>query len=75
MVRYRNLDGDSGVTDYEAGPDFIVVRFRNGQDYLYDHRRPGRHAVEMMKRRAEAGRGLSTYISQHVRERYAKKLN
>jgi hypothetical protein len=75
MAPYRNLSGDSGVTHYEAGPDFIVIRFRKGDRYLYNHEKPGREAVETMKRLAVAGRGLSTFISQHVREDYAEKLD
>jgi hypothetical protein len=69
----QNLTGDSGVTDYELGADSIRVRFRGGSTYLYSSIRPGQHHVDQMKRRAIAGRGLGTYISQHVREQYERK--
>ncbi|HEY4162304.1 MAG TPA: hypothetical protein VGM59_04520 [Dongiaceae bacterium] len=75
MKPYRNLSGDSGVTHYEIGSDFIAVRFRKGDKYLYNYRRPGRYEVEEMKRLAVAGQGLSTFISQQVRERYVEKLD
>ena len=73
MERYQHLDGYSGVTFYEYGPDFIRIRFRNGTTYVYDYARPGTQHVERMKELARAGKGLSTYISQVVRMSYARK--
>jgi hypothetical protein len=73
MPRYENHDGNSGVESYEIGMDFITVRFRNGSTYRYDRSSPGAEHVHRMKELALAGRGLSTYISQHVREAYARK--
>ena len=73
MECYSHLDGDSGVTHYECGPDFIRVRFRNGSTYVYDHARPGAQHVEHMKELARAGKGLSTYVGQVVRTSYARK--
>jgi hypothetical protein len=72
MERYQNLSGDSGVQSYECGPDSIKVRFRDGPTYLYDDVRPASQHVRRMKELARAGRGLSTYISQHVRTDYAR---
>jgi len=74
MQRYANREGDSGVVAFATGPAGIAVQFTNGSIYVYDVERPGRQAVSDMKRLARAGRGLSTYISQHVRDNYAKKL-
>ena len=74
MTPYRNLSGDSGVVAYELRESAIVVRFRNGDAYLYSHRRPGRTDVERMKHLAVAGRGLSGYIATEVRDRYEDKL-
>lgn len=74
MKRYANRSGDSGVVAYAIGPGSITVRFRDGGTYLYDGRLPGAAAVAEMQRLAVAGRGLSGYISQHVRGRYARKL-
>ena len=70
MQPYLNLSGNSGVTDYEIGVDYILVRFREGKLYRYSHGRAGREHVEVMKSLAAAGRGLCTYISQHVHDRY-----
>lgn len=72
MQPYSNRSGRSGVTHYEIGPDFIRVRFGTPTIYVYDYTIPGKDAVEHMKELARAGRGLSTYISQHIRERYVR---
>lgn len=74
MPRYKNLSGSSGVGSYETGDDHIIVRFVNGDAYYYSYKRPGKLLVERMKKLAAAGKGLSTYISQRVRERYEKKM-
>ena len=74
MKPYRNLNGNSGVLAWEAGKDFIKIRFRGGDVYLYTHSVTGQRHVEQMKKLAAEGKGLSTYISQHVKEKYTEKL-
>jgi hypothetical protein len=74
MKRYGNLSGNSGVTAYEIGGDFIEVRFVDGAVYVYTYASAGRRHVEAMKRLARAGAGLSTYISRHIRAAYAARL-
>ena len=74
MERYRNLSGDSGVTAYELRGDGLVVEFVNGSAYLYTGASAGKERIAEMRRRARAGHGLSTYISQVVREGYARQL-
>jgi len=71
--RYRNLNGDSGVTYYSLGPNFIAVQFQDPTVYVYDDTRPGHTHVEKMKVLAADGRGLGTYISQRVRKAFARK--
>jgi len=73
MEPYLNLSGDSGVTHFESGPDYIRVRFRSGTTYRYGPVRPGRHHVAQMKAFAAAGRGLATYINEHVRNVFEDK--
>ncbi|MFK2905934.1 hypothetical protein ISP17_18385 [Dyella ginsengisoli] len=75
MKPYRNLSGKSGVAAYESGDGFIRVRFVHNGTYEYTHERPGHRHVTNMQQLAEAGRGLATYISRFVRERYARKLD
>jgi hypothetical protein len=71
MERYKNLSGDSGVVAYEIRDNGIIVEFVSGECYLYDERIPGTRTVEQMKALAQKGKGLSTYISRHVRKNYA----
>lgn len=73
MERYRNLSGRSGVAAYELGPGRIEVAFVDGARYLYTERSAGARHIARMQRLAVAGRGLSGYISRHVRERYERK--
>jgi hypothetical protein len=75
MKRYGNSAGTSGVAFFDDGPDFLKVQFRDSDEfvYIYDHVVPGAADVARMKALAVAGRGLSTYISQHVRDRYRRK--
>lgn len=74
MEIYRNLQGDSGVRAYEIGRDSITVAF-SGDDasYVYTYASAGKRHVEEMKKLARAGRGLSTYISRHVRKGYESR--
>ncbi|MEK2646315.1 hypothetical protein [Bdellovibrio sp. BCCA] len=74
-MRYGNLSENSGVIAFEINEDSIAVQFIDGSIYLYNYQRPGRKHVEEMKRRARSGKGLSTYISQHVRENYVLKIS
>jgi len=74
MKRYLNLSGNSGVSAYEIQDDAIIVKFVDGDTYVYDSRCPGTAHVKNMKDLAKAGRGLATYITRFVRENYAKKI-
>lgn len=75
MQRYTNRNGDSGVVAYELGKHSITVQFKGGDRYLYNEGSTGADHIARMHALATEGRGLSTYISQHVRERYARKLD
>ena len=74
MIPYKDLSGRSGIEAYEIRDRSIVVRFKHAGAYVYNYDSPGAEEVEMMKHLAEQGKDLSTYISQKVRRRYAKKL-
>lgn len=73
VERYGNTSGDSGVTHYEIGPDYIDVRFVNDGTYQYNFTKPGQMHVHRMKQLALSGTGLSSYISKYVRNNYAFK--
>lgn len=74
MQAYKNTSGKGGIKAYEIGEDCITIAFNDGGVYLYDYTAPGKQHVAHMKKLADKGSGLTTYINQHVRERYAKKL-
>jgi hypothetical protein len=74
MKRYRNLEGHSGVTAYESGDGFIRIRFVNGDVYEYTDEATGREHIANMQKLAQAGLGLSTYVSRFVHDDYARKL-
>ena len=73
MERYLNKDGHSGVTGYIITPNSISVEFNHDAVYLYTYNSAGKNIIEKMKLLAKSGRGLSTYISQHVKEKFEEK--
>jgi len=75
MQRYSNRSGKSGIVAYEIGEDAITVKFVSGDRYLYTGRSAGITNISKMHELARAGQGLSTFISQHVRDDYAQKLS
>ena len=70
MTIYANHSRDSGVVSYDIGYDHIRVTFRGGKTYRYSCQKAGRAHVNRMKQLAKSGRGLATYISQYVRDKY-----
>lgn len=74
MIPYKNLNNDSGVTHYALGKDSIKIRFKEGSVYLYTNKITGSEHVRQMKKMAKEGRGLSTFISTVVKNKYAEKL-
>jgi hypothetical protein len=75
MQRYGNQSRESGVVAYDIDAGRIIVQFRNGDRYLYTEDSAGAANIATMQALARAGRGLSTFISQHVHDRYARKIN
>lgn len=74
MTRYRNLGGNSGISAYESGLDYIKVRFNDGGLYLYTYSSTGSGYIEKMKALAKRGVGLNSFIGRYVRKRYQSKL-
>ena len=72
MQPYKNLAGNSGILAYAIGKTFIKIKFKDGI-YNYTWSKPGKKKVEEMKKLAEKGKGLSTFISRYVKENYASK--
>lgn len=71
MEQYKkNNSGDSGVEFYEIENTALIVQFVKGGKYRYTYESAGKEHIEEMKRLAIKGKGLSTYITQHVKDRY-----
>ena len=74
MKRYANRSGDSGVEAYAFTATSILVKFRN-RDQPYEYSSTGRagpRKVARMKALAEAGKGLSAYISRYAHDDYER---
>jgi len=74
MQPYQDLSGNAGVSAYEILEKAIILRFADEGSYLYDYEKPGKRHVEKMKLLAKAGKGLTTYVNQHIRKNYSRKL-
>jgi hypothetical protein len=73
---YHDKSGRSGISRYEIQKSAIILEFKvDGKRYLYSYVRPGKDHVEVMKVLAIEGRGLTTYVNQHVRENYERRLS
>lgn len=75
MQRYKNHGGDSGVVAYDIDAGQIIVQFQSGERYLYTEDSAGAANIARMQKLAKAGEGLASFISQHVRDGYARKIN
>jgi hypothetical protein len=74
MERYKNRGGESGVVAYDIDAGQIVVEFRDGKRYLYTEDSAGAANIAQMQALARAGHGLASFINQHVRDRYARRV-
>jgi hypothetical protein len=75
LLPYEGSCDGSGVIAYLPQDDGITVEFRSRVRYVYTNASAGKANVAEMKRLAAVGKGLATFISQHVHERYARKMN
>ena len=72
-TRYRDIDHDSGVTQFEIGAEYIKVWFeKSSRPYTYSYSSAGQRHIENMKRLAERGDGLNGYINDHVKKLYVR---
>lgn len=75
LNRYKDISGGGGITGYQFVPNGIILQFKHKDLYLYDNSKPGENHVQQMKILAKKGKGLTTYVNQHVRENYKRKLS
>jgi hypothetical protein len=75
METYENRGGNSGVSEFEIGQDFVWVAFSDRWKYLYTVAGVGSQNIEEMKTRAQGGQCLNTFINQNedVRNGYDRK--
>lgn len=78
METYKNLSGQSNVSRYEIGRDYINVEFKDrGKDgcntYKYSYTSAGQSNIEQMKLLAIGGSGLLTFIVKNVKKSYEHK--
>ena len=74
MERYANRSGDSGVSGYEIGSNYIWVEFTTGSVYEYTYSSAGSANVETMKGLATNGSGLNSFINKTVKFKYSRKI-
>jgi len=72
MQNYANLGGDSNISKYEIGSDFIRVEFKDSSVYKYTNNSAGENHVTEMKRLAISGQGLNSYIMSNCKFSYEK---
>ena len=70
METYKNLGGESGVSAFEIGLNYIKVKFSTGAIYKYSYAKAGKMHVDEMKLLAQRGRGLNSYINTNVKFLY-----
>ena len=65
MKQYTDSDNNSNISAYDYGDDFIVVEFKDGSEYKYTYASSGSDNIEEMKKLAEHGDGLNSFISKN----------
>lgn len=65
MTPYANRGGDSSITAYDYGSDYILVEFKGANVYHYSLNDIGREHLNNMISRAKDGEGLGEYINRN----------
>jgi hypothetical protein len=63
MKSYTDINGDSGIRAYDYGGDWIKVEFKYGGTYEYRSAKIGARHLDTMKKLADSGDGLNSYIN------------
>ena len=76
MNAYKDINGDSGVSAYDYGNDWIKIKFKHGLTYEYRTSKIGSAHISTMKRLADSGDGLNAYINTNpvVRDGWSSKI-
>lgn len=74
FVRYKNLSGDSKVSKFEIKKDALTIRFADHTVYRYTNQTAGPENISKMKTLALAGKGLGTFITANLKDRFLRKI-
>ena len=74
MTLYKNLGGKSTVVRYHIAKDAMTIRFADCSVYIYTNQSTDLDTISKMKTLALAGKGLGTYITATVKDRYERKV-
>jgi hypothetical protein len=77
MKPYQNLSRDSGISAYEYGPGWIHLKFSHGGTYEYTRTSIGKVHLQKLKRLADSGKGLNTFINTHpsIKEGFSRRIS
>lgn len=72
MTKYLNINNDSGIEAYEINVDRISVKFKDSSVYVYSYQSAGKENIERMKKLAQSGDGLNSFINLNVKYKYVR---
>ena len=67
MTAYKNLNGNSGIVDFEIGENHIDIQFKNGGIYRYHRSVIGDLNFLNLIAAAVIGEGLNSHINKRCR--------
>ena len=74
FLKYKNLSGKSTVAKFELKKDGIKIRFTDHSIYNYTNQSADPANISKMKELAVAGKGLGTFITSNVADRFQRKI-
>ena len=74
MLRYKNLSGNSTVLRYQCTKDTMTIGFSDFSVYKFTNQSTSPETIGKMKVLAQAGKGLGTFITANVKDRFSRKI-
>ena len=75
MVSYKNLNGNSNVKCYNISENYIDIEFYNTPlVYRYSDVAPGIQVLNELKKLANQGYGLNSFINKYVKTNYERRI-
>lgn len=74
FIRYKNLGGKSVVSRFEILKDIVTIKFTDNSSYNYSNQSAGVANIEQMKKLAAAGKGLGTFITTNLKDKWMRKI-